>query len=62
MRAGAPSPNDAPGGFTTMPGKPNPVPEEAGGGKVRLRALRGTRGKKVAKELLARLSGMKGEG
>lgn len=54
-------PPDAHGGATVPPGRPEPVPEEPGAGKVRLRALRGTKGKRVAKELLARLKGAKAD-
>lgn len=57
---GKAKPNDAPGGPSVPPGKPEAAPEEPGGGKVRLRALRGSKGKLVARSLLSRLSGIKG--
>lgn len=61
LRVGAPSPNDAPGGPSVPPGRPESAPEEPGAGKVRLRALRGAKGKRAAKELLGRLSGLKAD-
>jgi hypothetical protein len=55
----APSPNDAPGGPSVPPGRPDAAPGEPGAGKVRLRALRGAKGKRTASELLGRLAGLR---
>lgn len=47
-----------PGGPTVPPGKPDPTPEEPGAGKVRLSALRGRKGARVAEVLGGRLRGL----